>query len=72
MPESEVFKVGDKVETTKEHDQFFGTHTKGIIDKIDDKYIDLYTQLGDYITMHIKWVRPYKGNFNWFYRRKLV
>jgi len=65
-------EIGDKVETTKAHDQFFGSHEQGIIEKIDDNYVELYTRTGKPVMMHIKWVQAYKGDFNWFYRGKLV
>ena len=72
MSEPKDFKVGDKVKTTKAHDQWFGYHGEGIIDRIDGDYIDLYVQMGAPITMHIQWIEPYEGDFNWFYRGKSV
>lgn len=65
-------KVGDKVETTKAHDQHFDSHEEGIIERVDGDYIELYTRTGEIITMHIKWVQPHKGDINWFYKGKLI
>lgn len=67
-----VFEVGDKVKTTKDHDKFFGSHEEGILEKIDGDYVDLYVQSGRLLTMHIKWIQTYKGDSIWFYKRKLV
>ncbi|MCK4666927.1 hypothetical protein KAU33_09270 [Candidatus Dependentiae bacterium] len=72
MSTPETFKVDDKVKTTKGHDQFFGFHKEGIIERVDGEYIELYTRLGDHISLHTRWIEPYEGDFNWFYRRKLV
>lgn len=67
-----MFEIGDKVETTKEHDHRFGSHEEGIIEKVDDNYIELRTRMGKYISLSNEWVQNYKGDFNWLYKGKLI
>lgn len=72
MTTPETFKVGDKVRTNKGHDQYFGSHDEGVIERIDGEFIELYTQIGIRISLHVRWIEAYEGDFNWVYKGKSV
>lgn len=72
MSNPKPFKVGDKVKTNNEHNQCFGSHEEGIIERIDRVYIKLCTKTNNLISLHVKWIEHYEGNSKWFYKGKLV
>jgi len=57
-------KIGDTVETTEKHDRDIGTHYHGTIDNIDSRnynFIELFTDSGEMVTIHTKYIQKYEG-----------
>lgn len=70
----EIFKLrpGDKVETTDAHYEYFDSHHKGVIERVDGDFVDLRCSSSPVLTLHKKWVKRYKGDLLIFYEGKLI
>lgn len=66
------FKVGDKVEGTEAHSKHFGGDLKGIVEKVDGDYVEVYKSSSRTVELNFKWLRPFEGEFLFFYKGKLV
>ncbi|MCK5012875.1 MAG: hypothetical protein KAS66_03565 [Candidatus Omnitrophica bacterium] len=66
------FKVGDKVEGTEAHSKRFGGTLKGIVEKVDGDYVEVYKSSSNNVTLHSKWLQIFEGDFLFFYKGSLV
>ena len=71
-PIKNPFKVGDKVEGTEAHSKHFGGTLKGIVEKVDGDYVEVYKNSSGNITLHFKWLQIFEGDFLFFYKGSLV
>ena len=56
--------IGDTVETTEEHDRDIGIHYHGTIDDVnprDCNFIYLFTDEGEIVNIHIKYIQKCDG-----------
>ena len=66
------FKVGDKVKGTEAHNKCFGGILKGIVEKVDGDYVEVYKSSSNNVTLHFKWLQMFEGDFLFFYKGSLV
>lgn len=67
-----IFHIRDKVESTKAHDEHFGSHLKGIVEKVDNNYLEVRIRTDKTVVLHSKWMKPFDGELLFFYKGKLV
>lgn len=71
-PIKNPFKVGDKVEGTEAHSKHFGGTLKGIVEKVDGDYVEVYKSSSNNVTLHFNWLQIFEGDFLFFYKGSLI
>ena len=71
-PIKNPFKVGDKVEGTEAHSKHFGGSLKGIVEKVDGDYVEVYKSSSRTVELHFNWLQAFSGELLFFYKGTMV
>lgn len=71
-PIKNPFKVGDKVEGTEAHNKRLGGSLKGIVEKVDGDYVEVYQNSSGNVTLHFNWLQLFEGHLLFFYKGTMV